>query len=218
MSKVIRNILAFGFVAAGLTAAGPASAQSVTIAALGDSLTQGFGLPEAQGFVPQLEAWLAAFGAEVTVINAGVSGDTTQGGLSRAAWTLTPEVDAMIVALGGNDLLRGIDPGLSRANIEGILEIAAEAQVEVLLVGMEAPGNYGPDYKTQFDALYPELAETYGTLFYPSFFAAFEGEGDVPAELGEFIQDDGIHPSASGVERIVEDMGPSVLELISRVE
>ncbi|MEM9349601.1 MAG: arylesterase [Pseudomonadota bacterium] len=211
---MIRNILAAGFV----FAAAPLAAENVTIAALGDSLTQGFGLPEAEGFVPQMALWLEAEGAEVTLINAGVSGDTTQGGLSRVGWTLTPEVDAMIVALGGNDLLRGIDPALSRANIEGILQAAADAGVEVMLVGMQAPGNYGPEYKADFDALYPELADIYGTVFYDSFFAAFEGQGDVPAELGEFIQPDGIHPSAKGVEAIVADMGPSVLALIERVD
>ncbi|MEM9436049.1 MAG: arylesterase [Pseudomonadota bacterium] len=211
---MIRNILAAGFV----FAAAPLVAETVTIAALGDSLTQGFGLPEAEGFVPQMARWLEAEGAEVTLINAGVSGDTTQGGLSRVGWTLTPEVDAMIVALGGNDLLRGIDPALSRANIEGILQAAADAGVEVMLVGMQAPGNYGPEYKADFDALYPELAEAYGAVFYDSFFAAFEGQGDVPSELGEFIQPDGIHPSAKGVEAIVADMGPSVLALIERVD
>ncbi|MEL6913744.1 MAG: arylesterase [Pseudomonadota bacterium] len=211
---MMRNFLTAAFLCVGTGAA----AQSVTIAALGDSLTQGFGLPEAQGFVPQMEDWLAAQGADVELINAGVSGDTTQGGLSRVGWTLTPEVDAMIVALGGNDLLRGIPPELSRENIEGILRAAEAAEVEVLLVGMEAPGNYGPDYKAAFDALYPELAETYGAVFYPSFFAVFEGQADVPAELGEYIQADGIHPSAAGVREIVADMGPAVLELIATVE
>lgn len=194
------------------------AAEPMTIAALGDSLTQGFGLPEADGFVPQMRAWLGDQGQDVVLINAGVSGDTTQGGLSRVAWTLTPEVDAMIVALGGNDLLRGIDPALSRANIEGILQVAADAGVEVMVVGIEAPGNYGPEYKQQFDAIYPDLSEAYGTVYYESFFAAFDGQGDVPAELGEYIQPDGIHPSAAGVSEIVNHMGPSVLQLIARIE
>lgn len=210
----MRNVFAVAFVGV----ASAAAAETVTIAALGDSLTQGFGLPEAQGFVPQLQAWLTEQGADVVMINAGVSGDTSQGGLSRVAWTLTPDVDAMIVALGGNDLLRGIDPALSRANIEGILRAASEAEVEVMVVGMQAPGNYGPDYKRDFDALYPELAEAYGAIYYDSFFAAFDGLGDVPAQLGEFIQPDGIHPSALGVEAIVADMGPTVLTLIDAVE
>ncbi len=193
-----------------------AIADTVTIAALGDSLTQGYGLPEAEGFVPQLQGWLDDQGLAVRMINAGVSGDTTQGGLSRVAWTLTPEVDAMIVALGGNDLLRGIVPETSRANLRGILEVAATQNVEVLLVGMEAPGNYGPEFKTTFDSIYPDLAEEFDVALYPSFFQAFDGEADVPAQLGEFIQPDGIHPSASGVARIVEAMGPAVADLAAR--
>lgn len=199
-------------------AGGTLAAEPVVVAALGDSLTQGFGLPEAQGFVPQMEAWLQGQGADVEMINAGVSGDTTQGGLSRVAWTLTPEVDALIVGLGGNDLLRGIDPALSRENINGILAVARDAGVEIMVIGMEAPGNYGPEYKKEFDAIYPELAAEYDTVFYPSFFAAFGDEAAVPGELGEYIQADGIHPSAAGVEVIVADMGPSVLTLIERVE
>lgn len=102
-------------------------AETVTIAALGDSLTQGYGLIPEAGFVPQLEGWLIDHGADVSVLNAGVSGDTTAGGLSRVGWTLTPDVDAMIVALGGNDLLRGIAPEVSRANIDGILTAAKDA-------------------------------------------------------------------------------------------
>lgn len=204
----------------GLVLAWPVTAQAedVVIAALGDSLTQGYGLVEAEGFVPQMQAWLVAQGANVRLINAGVSGDTTAGGLSRAAWTLTPEVDAMIVALGGNDLLRGIDPAVSRANLDGILQAAEAAQVEVLLVGMQAPGNYGPAYKQDFDAIYPELAEAYGTVFAPSFFEGLAVEDDDPASVRAFMQPDGIHPNAEGVVRIVEGLGPTVLELIERAK
>ncbi|WP_299781977.1 arylesterase [uncultured Roseobacter sp.] len=193
-------------------------AEEVVIAALGDSLTQGYGLVETEGFVPQLQRWLEAEGTDVQLINAGVSGDTTAGGLSRAAWTLTPEVDAMIVALGGNDLLRGIDPDVSRANLEGILQAAATAEVEVLLVGMQAPGNYGPAYKQAFDAMYPELSETYSTLFAPSFFEGLRIEEGDPASVRAFMQPDGIHPNADGVVRIVEALGPYALDLIARVE
>ncbi|MEL7097265.1 MAG: arylesterase [Pseudomonadota bacterium] len=193
----------------------PVAAEPVVIAALGDSLTQGFGLPQEQGFVPQLQRWLDANGAEATVINAGVSGDTTAGGLSRVAWTLTPEVDAMIVALGGNDLLRGIDPAASRANLDGIMQAAEAAGVEVLLVGMQAPGNYGPDYKEAFDQIYPDLAEAYGAQLMESFFAGL-GDTSDPAALRDFVQADGIHPNAEGVVRIVEGFGPQVLDLIAR--
>lgn len=198
--------------------ASAAQAEEVVIAALGDSLTQGFGLPVEQGFVPQLQAWLDAQGAEVRLVNAGVSGDTTAGGLARVGWTLTPDVDAMIVALGGNDLLRGLDPAQARGNIDGIMQAAADAQVEVLLVGMQAPGNYGPEYKAQFDAIYPELADTYASLYLESFFAGLRGESETldPQALRPFIQADGIHPNAEGVTKIVEGMGPAVLELVKR--
>ncbi|MEL6451246.1 MAG: arylesterase [Pseudomonadota bacterium] len=198
--------------------AGLAWAETVTIAALGDSLTQGYGLPAEQGFVPQLEAWLVAQGEDVTLINAGVSGDTTQGGLSRVGWTLTPDVDALIVTLGGNDLLRGIGPEVSRANIDGIVRTAQEAGVAVLLIGMQAPGNYGPDYKAAFDAMYPEIAQTYGTLYLESFFEGLGGAGTDPAEVRAFMQADGIHPNAEGVARIVEGIGPTVQELITRAQ
>lgn len=208
----MRDKLIFGAFALLAT---PALAETVVIAALGDSLTQGFGLPREQGFVPQLQSWLDANGADVQLINAGVSGDTTAGGLSRAAWTLTPDVDAMIVALGGNDLLRGIDPAASRANLEGILQAAAAAQVEVLLVGMQAPGNYGPDYKAAFDGMYPELAEAYGAQLLESFFVGL-GDTSDPAALRPFVQPDGIHPNAEGVVRIVDGFGPAVLDLIER--
>lgn len=204
----------------GLLCGDGAQAEEVVIAALGDSLTQGYGLPAAQGFVPQLQSWLTGKGAQVRLINAGVSGDTTAGGLARVDWTLTPDVDAMIVALGGNDLLRGLDPVQARRNIEGILQAAQAADVAVLLVGMQAPGNYGPAYKESFDALYPELAVTYGSVFLDSFFAGLATEGDVadPNTLQGFLQSDGIHPNAKGVVKIVQGIGPSVLQLIQAAE
>ena len=206
------------FLAAMFCLWGSWAAAGVTLAALGDSLTQGYGLPPEQGFVPQMRAWLADHGAEVEIINAGVSGDTTAGGAARVDWTLTPEVDAMIVALGGNDLLRGIAPEVARANLETILQAAEGADVAVLLVGMAAPGNYGPDYKAAFDAIYPELAAQYGTLYAESFFAGLEGLRDDPGALARYMQPDGIHPNAAGVERIVEALGPKVLELVGRAK
>lgn len=192
----------------------PALAETVTIAALGDSLTQGYGLPPDQGFVPQLQAWLTDQGADATLINAGVSGDTTAGGLSRIEWTLTPDVEALIVALGGNDLLRGIDPAVSRENLDGILEIARSRGLPVLLVGMDAPANYGPEFEAAFDGMYLELAEAHGTLIYPDFLDAVTSREDRRATLAELMQSDAIHPNASGVALIVEAIGPSVLELI----
>lgn len=206
----------FGLV---LLLAGTAQADEVVIAALGDSLTQGYGLPAEQGFVPQLQSWLDAQGADARLINAGVSGDTTAGGLARVAWTLTPEVDGLIVALGGNDLLRGLDPAQARANLMGILTAADQAGVEVLLVGMEAPGNYGPAYKADFDSIYPDLAAEYDTGFVPSFFVGLtKGEAVDPAALRPLFQGDGIHPNAQGVTEIVGGIGPAVLDLIARIE
>ncbi|WP_208353934.1 arylesterase [Pseudaestuariivita rosea] len=195
-----------------------AQAETVTVAALGDSLTQGYGLPVDDGLVPQLERWLAGQGADVQMINAGVSGDTSAGGLSRVNWTLTPEVDAMIVSLGGNDLLRGIDPATTRANIRGILEAARAAGVEVLLVGIQAPGNYGPDYKTQFDAIYPELSQEFETLYWPSLFSLFQEENDDLGDIAAYMQPDGIHPNADGVAVIVQAVGPAVLDLVESVQ
>lgn len=194
----------------------PALAGEVVIAALGDSLTQGYGLVQEVGFVPQLQQWLEEAGVEARLVNAGVSGDTTAGGLSRVGWTLTPEVDAMIVALGGNDLLRGLDPAVSRANIKGILEAAQAADVDVLLVGIQAPGNFGPDYKQAFDAIYPELAAEFGTLYAEDFFEGLGVEAGDPASVRAFMQPDGIHPNAEGVARIVDALGPKVKTLAVR--
>lgn len=207
--------IALGAALAGAVASGSA-AEEVVIAALGDSLTQGYGLPADEGFVPQLQAWLDEQGTEVRLINAGVSGDTTAGGLSRVSWTLTDEVDAVIVALGGNDVLRGLDPSTSRANLRGILEVSAEQDVEVLLVGITAPGNYGPDYKQTFEGIYPDLASEFGTLLAPNFLAALAEAAEGGAALQTLMQRDGIHPSAEGVALIVEDLGPKVADLAER--
>jgi acyl-CoA thioesterase I len=211
--RVIRNLTAIG-----LISTAPAYAETLTIAALGDSLTQGYGLLPEEGFVPQLQAWLIAAGADVTVINAGVSGDTTAGGLARVAWTLTPDVDAMIVTLGGNDFLRGIDPAISRANLRGILEAAAETGVPVLLAGIEASGNYGVEFKNNFNAMYPELAAEFDALLYPSFFEALTEGSDLEQARATFMQPDGIHPNAAGVTLIVEGIGPFVLNLLEQAE
>lgn len=207
----------------GLAFAGGAQAQAqarevpLSIVAFGDSLTQGYGLMDEEGFVPQLRAWLEAQGrGAVRVVNAGVSGDTSAGGLSRVEWTLTPDIHGMILALGGNDVLRGLDPKVTRANIEGILQVAQAAGVPVLLVGMQAPGNYGPEYQAAFEAIWPELAEAYGALYFESFFKGL-GEGDLAAARAYF-QADGIHPNPEGVGLIVDAMGSAVLELIAAAE
>lgn len=207
----LRNLAAVAVIGAA-----PVMAEPVTVAALGDSLTQGYGLVPDAGFVPQLEGWLVANGAEVSVLNAGVSGDTTAGGLARVDWTLSDDVDALIVALGGNDLLRGIDPAVSRANLDGILAAAATRGLPVLLVGLEAPGNYGPDFKADFEAMFPDLATQYQALLYPDFLAPLR-EGDQAAALQQLMQPDGIHPNAEGVRLMVEGIGPEVLKLIGEI-
>lgn len=201
-------------------AVGIAHAEPVTILALGDSLTQGYGLPVEDGLVPQMQKWLAANGHDAVVLNAGVSGDTTAGGLSRVEWSLTDQVDAMIVALGGNDLLRGIDPANSRANLRGILEVAKAHNLPVLLIGLPAPGNYGPDYKRDFEAMYVDLAAEFDTLLVRDMLGPI-ADGDGRAASGplrtDLLQPDHIHPNAEGVKRIVNALGPMVIKLISRV-
>ncbi|MFC7705819.1 arylesterase [Plastorhodobacter daqingensis] len=203
---------------AAILALAPGFATATTLLALGDSLTQGYGLPPEDGLVPQLERWLQDQGRDVTVINAGVSGDTTAGGRARVAWALADAPDAMIVALGGNDLLRGIDPATSRANLEAILQAAADRAVPVLLVGLPAPGNYGPEFRRAFDAMYPELAAEFGALHAPNIFQPMMDKADAGESFADLMQGDHIHPNARGVELIVEALGPRVLELLDRAE
>ncbi len=205
------------FLFTGLTAAPVFADEPVTIAALGDSLTQGYGLAPEQGFVPQLQTWLDAAGAEVRLINAGVSGDTTAGGAARVGWTLTPEVDAMIVALGANDVLRGIDPVSARANLVAILDAAQSAKIDVLLIGLRSPNNFGPDYKASFDAIYPELAQEYDTLYLDHFFVGITQDPSDLSAMQPYLQPDGLHPTPEGVSKIVAGIGPSVLDLTNRV-
>lgn len=195
-----------------------ARAEQVTIAALGDSLTQGYGLPADDGLVPQLQRWLTEHGADVKLLNAGVSGDTTAGGLARAEWTMTAEVDGLILTLGGNDMLRGIDPDTARQNLDGILAIAAGKNLPVLLVGQDTPTNYGAEYKQTFDKVYPDLAAKYDTLLLASFLSALTDDTDRAEILQKYMQPDAIHPNAEGVKIIVSAIGPSVLELIEQIE
>ncbi|GAB4383392.1 arylesterase [Albidovulum sp.] len=205
---------------AGLAAA-PAAARTAdgtrVILAFGDSLTAGYGLPEADGFVARLQDWLGRHGAEVVVRNGGVSGDTTAGGAARIGWALTPEIDAVIVTLGGNDLLRGLPPEEARANLDAILTAIGEAGLPALLVPMTAPGNYGADYKARFDAIYPALAEAHGALIAPPFLAPLLGATDQAEALARYFQPDRIHPNAAGVALIVDALGPHVLDLIARI-
>lgn len=192
----------------------------VRLLAFGDSLVQGYGLPQGEGFVPQLEARLRDGGHEVSVINAGVSGDTSAGGLSRIGWSLAEDVDAVIVVLGGNDLLRGLDPADTRESIGGILEEIRARGLPVLLAGMQAPGNYGAAYKEAFDGLYPALADAKGARLFPSFMAPLMGDPEAPdlAAARALLQPDGVHPNAEGVARIVEAMLPQVEAMLAEVE
>lgn len=200
---------AFSALAVIVAVTGVAAAE-VKIVALGDSLTHGYGLPAEDGFAPQLEAWLQANGApDAVVVNAGVSGDTTAGGRARLVWSLGDNADALIVELGGNDLLRAIDPASSRENVDAILSEAAARDLPVLLTGMKAPSNYGPEFKAAFDAIYPELAAEYGALYDPFFLEGLVGDPSL-------FQQDGIHPNAAGVQRLVARFGPLALELVER--
>ncbi|MEM1272748.1 MAG: arylesterase [Pseudomonadota bacterium] len=201
-----------------LVAANPATAQEITIAALGDSLTAGFGLPQGEGFVPQLQDWLNDRGHNVSIRNAGVSGDTTAGGLARVGWTLEPEIDAMIVALGGNDILRGLPPGAARENLAAILTTARDQDVEVLLAGLEAPLNFGPAYKQEFDTIYPTLAAEFDVLLVANFLAGLQEALDAGTSPELLLQADGIHPTAAGIALMVDAIGPSVETLIDRVD
>jgi acyl-CoA thioesterase-1 len=194
-----------------------AGAQEVNILALGDSLTQGYGLIEADGLVPQLRGWLADRGHDVRIINGGVSGDTTAGGLARLEWSLTPEINGLIVALGGNDLLRGIDPAQARSNLTKIMEIAEQHDLKVLLIGTPAPGNYGPEYQAQFDSIFPDLADQFNALVLPDFFAGMRSGAD-PGAWMEGMQPDGIHPNSEGVRRNLQQIGPMVEALIVQIK
>ena len=152
--------------------------ERVDILMIGDSLTQGYGLKEQDGLVPQMSEYAFRQGYSIRLINAGVSGDTTAGGLERIAWSMEPGLDAAIVALGGNDILRGIAPEVVRANMIGILEVIKEANIPLMIVGSYAPNNYGSDYKEDFDRIFPELAQDYDALYLSSLFDPFIANGD----------------------------------------
>ena len=187
--------------------AAPAEAASPRILALGDSLTSGYGLPARESFTVRLQAWLAAHGVTAEVVNAGVSGDTSAGGLARLDWALAEPPDAVLVELGANDALRGIDPAVTYANLDRILQRLTARKLKVLLLGMRAPANWGRDYQRQFDAIYPDLARKYGVPLYPFFL-------DGVALQRDLNQADGLHPNARGVETIVKRVGPYVARLI----
>jgi acyl-CoA thioesterase-1 len=194
----------------------PAETSGKTVVAFGDSLTQGYGLPAESGFVSLLGAWLAGQGAKVRMINAGVSGDTTAGGLARLDWTLVEPVDLVIVNLGSNDMLRGLDPGWAHDNLKKILEILEVRRIKTLLVGHVAPLNYGAAYKERYDSAFQELAARYDVEFYPFYFETLMASDGVTPDLHNYFQEDGLHPNADGVAAVVADMGPYVLRALDR--
>ena len=185
------------------------AAEPVKIVALGDSLTAGYGLPNGDAFPARLQAALTAAGVGASVANAGVSGDTASGGLERLDWSVPDGTDAVIVELGANDALRGIDPKLTEKALDTILTKLGQRHIPVLLAGMKAPPNMGADYTKAFDAIYPALAAKHPVIFYPFF---LDG---VAADL-QLNQGDGMHPTAAGVDVIVARMLPSVIELVAK--
>jgi acyl-CoA thioesterase-1 len=192
--------------------AGPAAGadRPVRIVALGDSLTAGLGLPANAAFPARLEQALNAKGVAVEITNAGVSGDTASAGLARLDWSVPEGTDAVIIELGANDTLRGIDPKVTREALEGIVGRLRERRIEVLLAGMRAAPNLGPDYGRDFDAIYPDLAARNDLLLYPFFL-------DGVATDAKLNQRDGLHPTAAGVDAIVARILPKAEELVARV-
>ena len=199
-------------ITAGLVLTLPAAAQTpVKLVVLGDSLTTGLGLPPSQAFPARLQAALKAKGIAAEVADAGVSGDTATGGLARLDWSVPDGTAGVIVALGGNDMLRGVDPKVTRDAIDGILRRLKERRIPVLFAGMRAAPNLGADYVARHDAVYPDLAKQHGVLFHPFFL-------DGVAANPKLNQPDGIHPSAAGVEKIVAGILPKVEELLQRIK
>jgi len=189
--------------------AAPAAAAPVTILMLGTSLTQGYNLPPGTEIPAVLQAKLKEAGIDTRVINAGVSGDTSAGGLSRLDWSLADHPNAAIIELGSNDALRGIPPGDTEKNLAAILAKLKAQHIPTLLCGMKAPRNLGPEYAAQFDAIYPKLAKQYGAILYPFI---LEGVALNP----KLNQADGMHPNPAGVKMIVKNMLPYVKKLLGR--
>lgn len=182
----------------------------VKIVALGDSLTAGLGLGPSEGFVPRLQAALAAKGIAAEIANAGVSGDTASDGLARLDWSVPEGTQAVIVELGANDMLRGLKPEVTRDALDKILQRLTARHIIVMLCGMRAAPNLGTDYAAAFESIYPDLAAKYGVPLYPFF---LDG---VAAYLGR-LQPDGLHPNATGVEVMVAAILPKVEQLIALV-
>ncbi|MEO5323203.1 arylesterase [Mesorhizobium sp. CC13] len=189
-------------------AAPAARAEPFRIVGFGDSLMAGFGLGPGEGFPEKLEAALRARGHDVVIANAGVSGDTTSGGLSRLDWSVPDGTQLVILELGANDMLRGIDPALVEQNLDKMLARLKQRNIPVLLAGMVAAPNLGHAYGEQFGTIYPKLAEKYGATLYPFFLDGVAGDRSL-------LLEDGMHPNAAGIDRMVERALPTVEKAIA---
>jgi acyl-CoA thioesterase-1 len=187
-----------------------AAMRPLKLVALGDSLTAGYGLPGEAAFPAVLERALRAKGYAVSIANAGVSGDTTSGGLARLDWSVPDGTDGVILELGANDMLRGIDPNIPRQALDEILARLRERGIPVLLTGMYASRNLGADYVARFEAIFPDLAKKYGVPLYPFFL-------DGVAGVRELALPDGLHPTAKGVQVIVERIVPTVERFVAQL-
>jgi acyl-CoA thioesterase I len=210
-AAIVRRIARFCSLAlaGALLASPPAAAAAPRILALGDSLTAGYGLPADQAFPVRLQARLNDDGYTVQVVNAGVSGDTSAGGLARLDWALADKPDLVLVEFGANDALRGIDPKVTFDNLDKMLARIVQSGARPLLVGMRAPSNWGREYQQAFDAIFPTLAEKYRIPLYPFFL-------DGVAMEAALNQADGLHPNPQGVAVIVERISPYVERLLGR--
>ncbi|WP_256752067.1 arylesterase [Mesorhizobium sp. Mes31] len=187
-----------------------ARAEPFKIVGFGDSLMAGFGLGPDEGFTDKLQAALRAKGHDVTVANAGVSGDTSSGGLARLDWSVPDGTQLVILELGANDMLRGVPPDITKKNLDEMLGKLRERKIAVLLAGMRAAPNLGADYQSAFDAIFPHLAGKYDVSLYPFF---LDGVADQPGLQLE----DGMHPNARGVDKMVERILPTVEKAIAAV-
>ena len=202
-----RACLAAALLPAVALAPGAFAAGMPKVLAFGDSLSAGLGLPPDAAFPARLEAQLRMQGVAARVVNAGVSGDTTAGGVARLDWALTDKPDIVLLELGANDALRGIDPALVRANLDAMIDKIEASGAKLLLMGMRAPPNWGERYQRDFDRVYPELARTHGVTLYPFF---LEGVAMDP----QLNQPDGLHPNERGVAALVDRIAPYVARLI----
>ncbi|MBU2487714.1 MAG: arylesterase [Alphaproteobacteria bacterium] len=194
------------------TAPRPVSAaDAVTLVGFGDSLMAAYNLQASEGFPARLEAALRERGHDVTIIDAGVSGDTTSGGLARLDWSIPDGVDGVILELGANDALRGLPPEKTRENLEAMIARLKQRGIAVLLAGMLAPPNMGAGYETAFNAIYPELAAKYDVPLYPFFLDGVTGNPDM-------LLSDGMHPNTSGINTMVEKFVPVAEEFLAEIK